>query len=124
MRVDLELEVELELISVDDDGHLHAVADPLRAWEESAKGAAHRELVGALAPALLRVTCAMGIEDVREGRSAEGHAQISLHVLAEVDECAAPSLVGREHRLHLSQLRLCRLVDGCGRGLCFEDCRR
>jgi hypothetical protein len=45
VRVHVELEVEGEALSVDDDGHLHAVANPLRPGEVGPERASHRELV-------------------------------------------------------------------------------
>jgi hypothetical protein len=52
VRVDIKLEVEGEALSVDDDGHLHAVADPLGAREEGAEGAAQCAFVGGSALAV------------------------------------------------------------------------
>jgi hypothetical protein len=65
MRIDVELEIEGEAPAVDDDRHLHAVADPLGAWEEGAEGAAQRSLIGRPPAATGSSAQTMGIEDAR-----------------------------------------------------------
>ena len=74
VRVHVELEVEDEALFIDDDGHLHAVADPLRPGEVRPERAAHRALGGSTASTSPRVTSAVRVEDVRDESATEGHA--------------------------------------------------
>jgi hypothetical protein len=112
MRVDVELDVEHEALAIDDDGHLHPVADPLRAREIRPKRAAERALVRTASFARRRHAAAVRVEDPSHEIATEGHAQIALHMLAELDEGALPARVGVEHGLDVQHLD----VAVCGHG--------
>src|SRR5262249_49990995 len=99
VRIDVELDVEDEAASVDDDGHLHPVADPLCPGEIGPKRAAHRDLVRASALASRRLTLAFDFEDSANKITAEGHKEVAFDVLAEVDERSLPARPRIEHGL-------------------------
>jgi len=104
VRVDVELEIEDEASVVDDDGDLHAVADPLGAGEEGAERAAQRDLVRSPSVAFRAAPQTVDLEDARDQVAPERHAELALHVLAEAEEAALPSRPRVEHRLHLRAL--------------------
>jgi hypothetical protein len=89
--VHVELEVEDEALAIDDDWHRHPVAHPLRAREPGTERATQRELIGAAARAARRSAPAVYREDVSHEVTSEGHVEVALHVLAEVQEAAVPA---------------------------------
>ena len=120
VRVDIKLEVEGEALSVDDDGHLHAIADPLGAREEGAEGAAQCAFVGGSALAVRGAPQTVDVEDARDRFTPERHEQASAHVVTEADEGAVPARPRVEHGLHLRAVgvggwRRLRLGRHCGR---------
>ncbi len=120
VRVDIKLEVEVEALSVDQDGHLHAVADPLGAREEGAERATQCAFVGGPALASSRAAQAVDMEDARDRFTPERHEQAIAHVVTEADEGAVPARPRVEHGLHLHVIgvggwRGRRLGRLCGR---------
>jgi hypothetical protein len=91
-------------VPIDDDGHLHAVADPLSAGEEGAKRAAQRALVGASALASHGPTRGVDREDAADEVAPESDVQVVAHVRAEVDEGARPARPCIENGLDLRVL--------------------
>ncbi len=93
--------LKCEALSVDEDGHLHAVADPLGAREEGAERAAQCAFVGGPALAVRRAPQTVDVEDARDRFTPERHEQAIAHVVTEADEGAVPARPRVEHGLHL-----------------------
>ena len=115
VRVDVELDVDDEARAVDDDGDLHAVADPLRAGEERPERAANRELVRTSAGATRDLAGPVEVRGSAPMRSrVERDTEVAPHVIAEVAEAAAPA----SPRLHDGQdLRVLVAARSGGSGL-------
>jgi hypothetical protein len=88
-------------MTIDDDRNLHPIAHPLGAWEVRVKRAAQRELVGSASCASLRGSVSVCLENPTHEIATEGHAQIALHVCAEVEEGTLPTSPGVEDGLNV-----------------------
>jgi hypothetical protein len=110
-RIDIELEVEVEALAVDRDGHLHAVTDPLCVGEEDLEGVTSGLLVGRSAETASRSALVVRKEHSRNERPTEVDAQVLVDVRDEGLEGPRPSPPRGDERLNLNrgffgQLRL------------------
>jgi hypothetical protein len=99
--ITLQLEVELQELAADGDGHAHAVSHPLRAGKEGLKAAAQGQLVGAAPAASLRPAHAVQLEHLGDGVAPPADTELALDILAEVSEAAAPTPIRPEHAVNV-----------------------
>jgi hypothetical protein len=103
VSIDIELEIEGEVLTVEHYAHGLAVAHPLCAGKEGLEGVPQRELIGRAAGTLARQAHAMGLEDVRDELAPHGHPQVMAHMLGEVEEGAVPLFPRGEDSFDMGQ---------------------